>query len=315
LLSLAGKTMQLDDISPRQFRRDFVWSKQVDHSEMEYSCAVSAIEMALWDLLGKFLNSPVYRLLGGPLMVNIPLYANTWIDGDLDLGRLVQRCTNLVEQGYRAIKIYPLKFGNAQDCGECIKVVRQTVGDNIDIMLDLSAINNPSLALDCARKVTPYRPYWFEEPHPGEDLETLARIRRQAGLRIVTGEKQVGKEHYLKALNLQAADILNPDIAGCGGILEILEIGAMAETHSVTVSPHCWNSMTLALAAMLQVCAVMPNAEFAETFPTYFPFGEIFCRTNFIVAEGVARLGSSSGLGIEIDRSALISVADVHSTL
>ncbi len=312
ILSLGKQLMALGDSSPRSFRR-LANRIESNHPGLDFSCAVSAIELALWDLQGKQLNTPVYELLGGALTTQIPLYANTWSGNEINIARLAEHCQSLVNQGYQALKIYPLKFGQARQVGECMKTIRQTLGDDIEILLDLSAINNPALARDCAREVTPYHPYWFEEPHSGEDLETLAEIRRHTGLRIVTGEKQSGKGHFINVLKLRAADVLNPDIAGCGGILEILEIGAMADAHSVTLSPHCWDSMTVALAAMLQVCAVMPNAEMAEIFPSYIAFGEQFCRSSFTLANGIAQLGNAPGLGVDIDAEALRQISSGQS--
>ena len=313
ILSLGKQLLDYGEINPRSFRNDIAKAVEANHPGLDYSCAVSAIELALWDLQGKTLNAPVYELLDGALSKNVPLYANTWTGFDIDIADLAERCQSLINQGYRALKIYPLKFGGAREVGQCMKTIRETVGEDIDILLDLSAMNNPALARDCAREVTPYRPYWFEEPHSGEDLETLAEIRRYSGLRIVTGEKQSGKGHFINVLKYRAADILNPDIAGCGGILEMLEIGAMADAHSVTISPHCWNSMTVALAAMLQVCAVMPNAEMAEIFPSYLEFGLQFCQSDFALKDGVAKLGTAPGLGIDIDTEALRQISFTHN--
>lgn len=311
LLSLGQQVIEQSDINPHSFHQQF--REDIESRGFGFSCAMSAIEIALWDLQGKLQSQPVYELIGTPRTRDIPVYANTWSGKTINIATLVSRCQALVGQGHNAVKIYPLKYGSAENAGECLKIVRETLGNDIDILLDLSAINDPGLALACAEAVAPYRPYWFEEPHSGDDLETLADIRRISGLRIVTGEKHTSQRHFKNVLNLQAADILNPDIAACGGILEILEIGSMAESYTVTVSPHCWNSMTAALAAMLQVCAVMPNAEKAEFFPSFLVFGKQFCRTDFDISNGVAKLGKAPGLGIEIDDNALAKLSTKRS--
>ena len=313
ILSLGRTLMTHYDISPRSFRKQIARAIEAKHGGLDYSAAVSAIDIALWDLLGKQLNAPLHQLLGGPLTRQVPLYANTWNDRDTDVPALTRRCLQLVEDGYHAVKIYPLKFGSAQKAGECMQQLRESLGDEIDILLDLSAPDNPGLALQTARHVAAYNPYWFEEPVCGEDIESLAEIRRQTGLRIVTGEKQSGKSHFRDVLKSRAADVLNPDIAGAGGILGLLEIAAHADAHSVFVSPHCWDSMTVALAAMLHVCAVIPNAEMAEIFPDYFAHGEQFCRHSTTFDNGVATLSNAAGLGIEINQAALADIASCHN--
>ena len=311
VLSIGQQVFEFDDINPTQFYTQF--STDNESRGFDYACAMSAIEIALWDLQGKRQARPVFDLIGKPVSLEIPVYANTWNGKEIEIPSLVEHCQALVAAGYHAIKIYPLKYGSAVKAGECVKAVREMVGNDIDILLDLSAITDPTLAVDCAREVAPYSPYWFEEPHTGDDLETLALIRQQTGLRIVTGEKHAGRQHFEKVLNLNATDFLNPDIAACGGILEILEIAKMAEPFSVWISPHCWNSMTVALAAMLQVCAVMPNADKAEIFPGYLDFGQQFSDGDFVIDNSIAYLGRAPGLGIKIDESILARLSTQRS--
>ena len=308
ILSLGRRLVACGDTSPRAFRQ-LAQSTEANFPGFDFSCATSGIEIALWDAFGKSLNTSVYQLLGGALTREIPLYANTWTPLDTTMTALADRCCDLIEQGYRAVKIYPLKYGSAKQAGECVKTVRTALGDDIDILLDLSVQKNPYLSLETAREVLPYRPYWFEEPVSGEYPDALADIRRQTGLRIVTGEKHAGKAHMRNILSCRAADILNPDIAGCGGILEMLEIGAMAQAHAVYISPHCWNSMTVAAAAMLHTCAVMPNAELAEIYPDYIAHGQQFCQPDFSIKNGAALVSDAPGMGISIDEAALAQFA------
>ncbi len=312
ILSLGQHLMSCCEVTPRTFRQ-LAKSIEACHPGLDYACAVSAIEIALWDLLGKSLNVPVHQLLGGALTKEIPLYVNTWSEQEIDIQALTDRCRHWVEQGYRAVKIYPLKYGGAIRAGECMKMLRDTLGDDIEILLDLGTPPNSYLSLETAREVAPYRPYWFEEPVSGEYLDVLSELRLQSGLRIVTGEKHAGKAHFRDVLKLRAADILNPDIAGSGGILEMLEIAAMAEAHAAFVSPHCWDSMTVALAAVLQVCAVIPNAELAEIYPDYIVHGNQFCRPDFSIQNGMAILSDAPGLGINIDETELAKIATTRS--
>ena len=296
---IANNIIQLDWIDAKVFYG--LYAEDIEAAGFDYACAVSAIEIALWDLQGKKLGQPVRELLGDLRREKVPVYANTWTGNAITIDSLVSQCQQLVSRGFNAIKIYPLKYGGAQEAGECVKRVRHSVGDAIDILIDISAISDPELAINCAKAIAPYKPYWFEEPHTGDDPKTLASIRRQTELRIVTGEKQVGRTHFKNVLELKAVDILNPDISACGGLIEIQKIGVMAEKYAVSVSPHCWNSMTVSFAAMLHVCSVLENADKAEVFPSYLDFGSQFSQVDYDIKEGFAILGSTPGLGVEID--------------
>ena len=133
----------------------------------------------------------------------------------------------------------------------------------------------------------------------------LSDVRRKTGLKIVTGEKQCGLSHFKSVLTASAVDNLNPDIAGVGGLLDMLDIAAMAHSSGVMLSPHCWNSMSVAAAAMLHVCASIPNAEMAEIYPECFPFGAQFADVGFSLNGAQGRLSDRPGLGVEIDTQAL----------
>lgn len=176
-------------------------------------------------------------------------------------------------------------------------------------MIDLNAVDDPHLALAAARRFEPYGPFWFEEPVTSDDLDTLAGIRARVGMRVVSGERHGGKHRFRELLEKRAADVLSPDIAGCGGILELLEIAAMAEAFSVALSPHNYNSTTIAMAAMLHASALIPNLLPAELYPDHVAPGTQFASVDFQIEGSHATLPRSPGLGVALDEAALTRLA------
>jgi galactonate dehydratase len=281
---------------------------------IDFYCALSALELALWDLAGKLAGAPVHQLLGGALHERIPLYANLWREPSGSIEALVARAAAMQQAGFAFIKIYPLQFPGLDQAEACVRAVRSAVGPDLGIMIDLNALDDPHLALAAARRFEPYDPFWFEEPVTSDDLETLAGIRSRVGMRVVSGERHGGKFRFREILERRAADVLNPDIAGCGGILELLEIAAMAEAFSVALSPHNYNSTTLAMAAMLHAAALMPNLLTAELYPDHVALGDRFAAADFAIVAGEATLPRSPGLGVTIREDALTALAGSPKT-
>jgi L-alanine-DL-glutamate epimerase-like enolase superfamily enzyme len=217
-----------------------------------------------------------------------------------------------VDEGYRAVKIHPLNPVHGltvEQAAECVLHVRDCIGQDVTLMVYLYSQNRLDVALEFADLIAASDPYWFEEPIDGLNFSTLSDIRQKTGLRIVTGEKQCGLPHFRSVLAAGAADILNPDIAGVGGLLDMLDIAAMAQSGGVMLSPHCWNSMTVAAAAILHICASTPNAEMAEIYPEYITFGAQFAHVDFSLEGPHAFLSDGLGLGVDIDSKALAHCA------
>lgn len=309
MLALGNALLGRDMPGPRAFRDFAVRGFADKRTGIDFYCAMSALELALWDLQGKQLGAPLHQLLGGAVRERIPLYVNSWSDREPSLGMLLARVEKLRDEGFDAIKIYPLQFAGLEAAEDCVRRIRETLGQGVEVMIDLNALDDPNLALQAARRFEPYRPFWFEEPVTSDDLGTLSEIRAKLDMRVVSGERHGGKFKFREMLAARAADVLNPDIAGCGGILELLEIAAMAEAHSVAVSPHNYNSTTVAMAAMLHVSAVMPNLLTAELYPDYLAAGEVFAQVDFSIEKGCATLPQSPGLGVTMDEAALRAVS------
>ena len=307
--ALGDALMEMAEATPRGFRHRVAGHMEDKHPSIDYACAVSAIEIALWDLFGKQTGLPVHALLGGALIDKVPLYANAWDEPVQSPEAVAERCARICAEGYRSVKIYPLRRSRLEDAVACVRLSREAVGPEVDLLLDFSVQTDPHRTLRAAHLFEPYNPYWIEEPIAGEDLDALAEFRANTVSRITTGERQSGIRHYRNVLTKRAADVLNPDIAGAGGILEMLEIGAMADAHSVKISPHSWNSTTVAFLAMLHVCAVMPNATYGELYYDYLELGAEFAACDYLITDGYASLPRSPGLGIQMNEAALVSLA------
>lgn len=309
ILALAESLVGREASSPRSFRANAVLGFADKRTGIDFYCALSALELALWDLAGKLVGAPVHRLLGGALRDRIPLYANTWSDRPPSLDVVVERAGKMQQAGFDFIKIYPMQFSGLDQAEACVREVRNALGPHPGIMIDLNALDDPHLALEAGRRFEPFDPFWFEEPVTSDDLDTLAYIRSRVRMRVVSGERHGGKLRFREMLEKRAADVLNPDIAGCGGILELLEVAAMAEAFSVAVSPHNYNSTTVAMAAMLHASALMPNLLTAELYPDHVAVGEKFADSDFRIVNGQATLPQAPGLGVAIREDALAALA------
>ena len=307
------KTVAKDNnVTPHIFR-DKVSKISDKHRGIDFSAATSAIEMALWDIAGKISKKPLANLLSKNPETLVPVYATNWSNKETETEAIGKRAVKLIEQNFGGVKIYPLQNRSPKEGADFVSYVRNLIGEDTPMMLDLASPDNFNLSYELAPLVTPFNPYWYEEPADGEKTRTLADIRTKTNLRIVTGEKQCGLPHFEETLAANAADILNPDIAAVGGILDMTQISKWSLEKDVKVSPHCWNSMSVAAAAMLHFCASIENAEMAEIFPEYLSHIMKFSDPGFKIKNGNAILGKEPGLGVSIDTSLLQSLCSSHN--
>ena len=299
------------DISPDIFNSK---AKKIadGHRGIDFSAATSAIEMSLWDIEAKRKNKPLSHILSKDPKQKVSVYANTWSEKSPGCEILSKRATELLDKGYGGIKIYPLQNRTIEQAISCISILRENIGFEIPLMLDLASPEDPNIALKLASLVKEFKPYWFEEPIDGQSTRLLASIRKQTGFKIVTGEKQFGLQHFIETLAANAADILNPDIAGVGGIIDMIKISELSQKNNVTISPHCWNSMSIAASAMLHFCASNSNVEMAEIYPEYIANGLKYSDINFVIKDGFAELKDRPGLGVEIDIKSLMKLTSYH---
>jgi galactonate dehydratase len=280
---------------------------------IDFFCAVSGVEQALWDIVGKTLDQPVYNLLGGPCRDRIRVYANGWSARAATPKELGERAREVVKKGFTALKFDPfpgpwrLYITREEELQaiEKVKAVREAVGPAVDILVEVHRRLAPMHAIRVAHAMEAYRPFWYEEPVPRENLEALAEVRRGISIPVVTGECIYTKAGFRAVFEKRAADIINPDVCNTGGILELKEIAAMAEPHYVAVSPHNYNSTTIGLAASVHASAVMTNFLILEYFLSFEAMGFEVAVEPLRVEHGFIQLPKTPGLGVELNEEAL----------
>ena len=308
----------LDVSSIRHFTRVAFRDVATKRGSMEFFCAVSGIEMAMWDALGRALDQPVHVLLGGALRDSVRVYANGWsygsnasVSGTID--ETAARAEALVACGFDALKFDPflgpwrpnIDRATERFALDCVREIRDAVGPDVDLLIEAHRRFSPHTARRLAHQLEPFRPFWFEEPVPSSNVAGLAEIRGATSIPIVTGEDLYTKIAFQPILEARAVDIVNPDVASCGGILELVEIAAAASMTAVDVAPHNYNSLSLGLAATLQASAVIPNVLITEYFVNFEPRSTELVSVPLEVVSGRIRIPDGPGLGIEIDEATL----------
>lgn len=279
---------------------------------MDLYSAISGIEQALWDIAGKAAGQPVYNLLGGAFRTRLRVYANGWATAGEPDGVATQ-AQAVVRRGFTALKFDPFPgpwrayIDRRDEDGAVARVraVREAVGPDVDILVEVHRRLAPGPAIRVAHRMEPYAPFWYEEPVSVRDLGGLLEAKRSIALPVVTGEEIYTKTEFHEVIGRRAADILNPDVCNCGGILELREIAAMAEPHHIAVSPHNYNSTTVGLAATLHAAAGMPNFLITEYFVNFEAMGAEIARPPFRVDNGYIALPTTPGLGLDLDEDAL----------
>ena len=278
---------------------------------MDLWCALSGIEIAMWDIVGKAVDQPVYNLLGGPVRPAIRLYANAWYGGAKTLEEWALAAKETTDKGFTALKFDPLpgpwraypNYGELEEAAAVVGAVRDAVGGEVELLIEIHRRLAPMNSIRFAHMIERYRPYWYEEPNPSEHVPALREVRDATDIPVVTGEALYTREEFRDVIDQRAVDILNPDICICGGILELVQIADMAAPHYMAVSPHGNNSTAVGLAAALQASAVMPNFLIYE----YFVHNQEICddiSVKPLVPSGsYMELPTDPGIGIELDES------------
>ena len=280
---------------------------------MESYCAISGIEQALWDIAGKACGQPVYNLLGGRVREKIRVYANGWGDGVKDPHRTAARALEILEMGFTALKWDPfpspwreyIDKDQEKAAIEGVRIMRETVGPDIDLLIEVHRRLAPANAVRVANAIAEYSPFWFEEPVSSNNVDALAEVRSKISIPVMTGEELYTKADFREVFEKRAADIINPDICNVGGILELKEIAAMAEPSFVVVSPHNYNSTMMGLAATVHAAATMPNFLITEYFVNFEELGKKIARPPLLQQDGYVTLPTTPGLGIDLDEDAL----------
>lgn len=271
--------------------------------------ALSGIDIALWDLKGKILGQPVYKLLGGAYRDKIRVYANGWYTNPGTPEQNAEEARRVVDRGYTALKFdpfgqrnyYKISLAEAQLAEDRVAAVRNAVGPNVDILVEAHAKWNVMNAIQLGKRLEEYRPLWYEEPVSEENIAELVEVRRKVNIPIATGERLYTKFPFAQIVEAHAADVLQPDIANAGGITELKKIAAIAEAKHITMAPHNVCS-PVGAQAELHLCSSILNFEIQEYH------AEFYTAHYFTVFDGFPRqqdghvtLSDVPGLGLEMN--------------
>jgi galactonate dehydratase len=269
--------------------------------------AISGVEIACWDLIGKAQGQPVYQLLGGKARDRLPAYANGWYGGAHTPADYARLAKGVVERGYRAMKFDP--FGTAwqtmtpaemEDARQIVAAVREAVGDFVELMIEAHGRLSGEYAIEMGAKLTRYLPAWYEEPVVPLDLEGCRVVKDCLPFPIATGERLYTMEEFERLARLEACKIVQPDLAHCGGLAVGKRIAALAEANGLRLAPHC-SIGPVALCAAIHFGWATPEVMIQENFGDY----DVPWRRELVKGwhppPGEYLLPDRPGLGIELD--------------
>ncbi|WP_405846269.1 mandelate racemase/muconate lactonizing enzyme family protein [Streptomyces niveus] len=274
---------------------------------------IAVVEMACWDIKGKALGVPVWQLLGGKVTDRVKAYANGWYTTERTPEAYHRAAEAVVARGYRALKIDPFGTGHfeldragSRYAVSLIEAVRDAIGPDTELMLEMHGRFSPATAVRLARELAPYEPAWLEEPVPPENLQALSKVAAKVDIPVATGERIHDRIEFRELFASQAADIIQPDVGHVGGILETRKLAATAETHYVLVAPHNVGGSVLT-AASLQLGACTPNFKILEHFNDFADaeIKKIVTGAPEVDPEtGCFEISHAPGLGVEFDADA-----------
>jgi len=291
-----------------------LWNKMYAHSR-DYGrkgtivSAISAIDIALWDIAGKFYSQPIYQLLGGAQRTQVKPYATGFyrLKGKHEAPRLAKEALDHRASGFRAMKV-KLGFGIDDDI-EVMSAINTALDDpGIEIMVDTNHAYGRSEALKLGKSLEAFNIRWYEEPVVPEDIASYKALRTQLSMPIAGGENEHTAYGFNQLFQQQALDIAQPDVGSCGGITAMQNITAMAQANGVQVNPHVWGA-AVAQAASLQIIAALPVAHHS-LFPTEpileydrssHPFRQQLIESVWSIKNGAVTIPSDPGLGISVN--------------
>jgi len=308
------------------FRIEHIWTSL--HRRVTWTggpvtiSAISAIDLALWDIKGKALGVPVYELIGGKVRDSVPLYANGWFSGDRPSAHGPQsgsdgeapwyaaRARDVVDKGYRCLKLYP--FGGAQVVTPqriargvgLVRAVRDEVGPDIEIAVDVRARLNIGSARRVAHKLEALDIAWLEEPILFDNTGAMAALARSVDVPISTGEQLYTRWEFRALLEENAVAIIQPDICHAGGLSELRKIASMAETYYVSVAPHNSNG-PISTIASLHLDMAIPNCHMQEIFLSSLDLYQEVLTNPLIIEDGHAAPPVGPGWGAELNDAVL----------
>jgi D-galactarolactone cycloisomerase len=290
---------------------DFLYNHTRDQGRTGITIsALSAIDIALWDIKGKALGKPIHKLLGGPYRDKAKVYATGLYEPQNvpDIAdALAQEALGYKKMGFSGTK---LKVGYGIDTDiRYVKAVRKAIGNDMMLMVDANHAYNATEAIRLIRRMEPFDIYWIEEPVPPEDIDGYIEVKQKSSIPVTGGECEFTRFGFRELITRRAVDILQPDLCATGGFTEMMRITSMASAWNLPLIPHVWGT-NVGLAAALQFFAALPHipdrrypAEPLFEFDrSPHPLRDIVTRERIVMKDGYIDIPQRPGLGVEIDR-------------
>lgn len=299
--ALVGRDPFAVDAIIEQLHRDSYW-----RTGAVFRTALGGIEAALLDIKGKALGVPAFELLGGKFRDRVECYANHWFFGAVTPEQYATNARKAVAMGYRALKWDPFDVADLEmdrkqrrQTIEIVEAVRDAVGPDINLMLDVHGRLNVPTAIAMCRALAPFDLSWIEEPTPPESIDALAEVRSASPIPIAAGERWYEPGRFLEALSKRAVDILQPDVSHAGGMGETKRVAHLAHAHLIPVAPH--NPVGPVMNAMtLHASVAIPNFSVFETVSVDVPWRKELVRETLQFENGAILAPTAPGLGVEL---------------
>jgi len=303
--------------SPFQIERiwDRMYASRHDfrHPSLYATPVISAIDMALWDIVGKAANMPIYNLLGGKYHETLRAYAympgGAFKENPEEAGEVAAR---LLEEGNSACKLDPftplypiprdIPLWEIEHAAKIFESIRNAVGNKLEVGIGTHGQLTTFSAIRVANFLEPYHPYWFEEPVPPENIDEMARVAAHTNIPIATGERLVTKYEFSNLLEKKAAQIIQLDVGQCGGITEAKKIAGIAEAHYAMIAPHMYCG-PIAAASAIQIDTCSPNFLIQEA--NQGPLHKTIFKEPLVLENGSITPPTGPGLGVELDEDVL----------
>ena len=301
-LILGMDPFQIETISQRMIRDVYSYGAQI------HMCAVAAVEMACWDIVGKVCQQPVYNLWGGRCHEKLRAYANGWYRGPRTPEDFAAKARLVAARGYTALKFDPFganwrtlpraEFDLSLDI---VRAVREAVGDSVDLLIEAHCRFHPATAIEFASAMASLRPAWFEEPVPHTNINALVEVARRSPVPIATGESFSTKQEFAELLKHDAVMILQPEPLNLGGLWATRKIADMVDAHLGMIAPHSAQG-PICSAACVQLNASLPNFFIHEIFDEFNePWEEEIVVNHVKVVDGYIEIPERPGLGIDLN--------------
>ena len=317
---LGHDPLDIEAFYDRAYRESF-WGR---NPGVLFMGGVSGIEHALWDIMGKVLNVPVWRLLGGKCRDRLRLYANDWYRDAIAEGTseaYAEAAKKVVDDGFTAMKFDPFMENSTVAAGippkhidgfkdsaivDRVAAVREAVGPDIDIIIEVHGWLDVRTAIRFGRKFEPFNPMAYEEPIEPSNVDAMKKVSDRVDIPIASGERICTRYGFREYIEQQALDIIQPDIGVCGGIAELRKIAAHAETYHIGIAPHNCNG-PVATAATIHADFATSNFVIQEWFPYESPehYGLVDHPYEPTHNNGYLDLPDRPGLGVELTDLAL----------